>query len=109
GFGIKAPGRRESAAVVNQTYNHALLSHGHGVRAVRLYGGEGARVGLTDNCDVSVPVTETPADIAAAKAWFLDRNLHILGAIHAKRYSPAYLERVGADAPVVEPGDFDLI
>lgn len=108
-FGTKAPGRKESAAVVNQTYHHALLCHGHGVRAVRQFGGAGARVGLTDNCDVSVPVTETPADIAAAKAWFLDKNLHLLGAIHGKGYAQAYLDRVGADAPTVLPGDFDLI
>jgi beta-glucosidase len=66
-------------------------------------------VGLTDNCDVSVPVTETPRDIAAATAWFQDKNAHILGAIHGKGYSEAYLARVGADAPRVQPGDFDLI
>jgi beta-glucosidase len=109
GTGSKAPGRRESPAVVNQTYHHALLCHGHAVRAVREHGGPGARVGLTDNCDVSVPVMEVPADIAAAKAWFLDKNLHLLGAMHAGGYSDTYLQRAGADAPVVEPGDFDLI
>ena len=109
GYGTKAPGRKEGAAVVNQTYHHALLCHGHGVRAVRAHGGAGARVGLTDNCDVSVPVTETPRDIAAAKAWFLEKNQHILGALHGKGYSQAYLDREGADAPRVQPGDFDLI
>lgn len=109
GFGNKAPGRRESDAVVNQTFHHALLCHGHAVRAVRSHGGPGARVGLTDNCDASVPVTETPADIAAAKAWFVDSNAHVLGAIHGKGYSQAYLQRVGADAPNVQPGDFDII
>lgn len=109
GFGNKAPGRRESAAVVNQTYHHALLCHGHAVQAVREFGGPGARVGLTDNCDVAVPVTETPADIAAAKAWFIKGNAHLLGAIHAGGYSQAYLDRVGADAPLVASGDFDLI
>ena len=108
-IGSKAPGRQESAQVVNQTYHHALLCHGHAVRAVREFGGPGARVGLTDNCDVSVPVTETPADIAAAKAWFLEKNAHILGAIHAKGYSQAYLDRVGADAPQVQTGDFELV
>lgn len=108
-IGTKAPGRKEAPAVVNQTYHNALLCHGHAVRAVREFGGPGARVGLTDNCDVSVPVTETPADIAAAKTWFIDKNAHILGAIHGKGYSQAYLDRVGADAPQVEPGDFDLI
>jgi beta-glucosidase len=109
GIGTKAPGREESAAVVNQTFHHALVCHGHAVRAVREFGGAGARVGLTDNCDACVPVTETPADIAAAKAWFLEKNAHVLGAIHAKGYPSDYLERVGADAPQVAPGDFELI
>ncbi|MDR7333786.1 GH1 family beta-glucosidase [Roseateles asaccharophilus] len=109
GTGSKAPGRKESNKVVNQTYHHALLCHGHGVRAVRKHGGKGAQVGLTDNCSVAVPVTEKPADIAAAKAWFIDRNAQILGAIHAGRYTDNFLKRVGADAPDVQPGDFDLI
>jgi len=43
----KAPGARESARVVNQTMHHALVCHGHGVRAVREHGGRGARVGPT--------------------------------------------------------------
>ncbi|TXD87288.1 beta-glucosidase [Mitsuaria sp. TWR114] len=109
GFGTKAPGRREPEAVVNQTYHHAIVAHGHAVRAVRQHGGPGAQVGLTDNCDVSVPVSESPEDIAAATAWFRDRNAHILGAIHAGHYPESYLKRVGAAAPKVLPGDFDLI
>ena len=106
---IKAPGRKLSAADLNQTYHHALLCHGHGVRAVREHGGPFARVGLTDNCDVCVPLTETPADIAAARQWFLQRNLHLLDAIYRGEYAKEYLERCGADAPRVQPGDFALI
>jgi len=107
--GKKAPGRVEPNGVVNQTYHNAIVCHGHGVRAVRAHGGPGARVGLTDNCDACIPVTETPADIAAANAWFVYRNLHILDPIYRGSYSPDYLNRVGADAPKVEPGDFALI
>ncbi len=62
-------------------------------------GARGARVGITDNCDVCIPVTETPADIAAAKAWFVEKNLHILDPIHRGGYSKEYLKRVGKDAP----------
>ncbi len=105
----KAPGREESAQVVNQTYHHALLCHGHAVKAVRKHGGKGARVGLTDNSDIAVPVTETPADIAAARAWYADRNAHILEPIYTGRYSAAYLKRVGADRPAVQRGDLELI
>ena len=104
-----APGRLVSAQQLNETYHNALLCHGHGVRAVRTHGGVGARVGLTDNCDTPIPITETPEDIAAATAWFLERNLHILDPIYRGSYSQEYLKRVGADAPVVRPGDFELI
>ena len=109
GFGNKAPGRKISAAELNQTYHHALLCHGHGVRAVREHGGPGARVGLTDNSDICMPVTETPADIEAARMWFDRRNEHLLGAICRGGYSPRYLQRCGADAPRVGARDFALI
>lgn len=105
----KAPGLRLPAAALNQTYHNALVCHGLAVRAVRAHGGKGARVGITDNCDVCIPVTEAPADIAAANKWFVEKNLHILDPIFRGRYSAAYLKRVGADAPKVEPGDFKLI
>jgi len=107
--GPKAPGRKEPAGVVNQTYHHALLSHGEAVRAVRQYGGPGARVGLTDNSDICVPVTETPADIAAAREWFAERNIHLLAPVYQGRYADSYLEKCGADAPHIAPGDMQLI
>lgn len=107
--GDKAPGRVESEQVVNQTFHHALLCHGHAVRAVREFGGRGARVGLTDNPAVPVPVTETPADIAAATAWFVEKNARILEPVFTGRYSPAHLRRVGKDRPGVRKGDLELI
>lgn len=107
--GPKAPGRKEPAASVNQTYHHALLCHGHAVRAVREHGGAGAQVGLTDNCDVPIPVAETERDIAAARTWFLDRNIHLLGAVYRGGYDPSYLARCGANAPKVGKDDFKLI
>ncbi|HEY8966509.1 MAG TPA: family 1 glycosylhydrolase, partial [Candidatus Methylacidiphilales bacterium] len=105
----KAPGLKVSAQELNQTYHNALVCHGLAVKAVREHGGKGARVGLTDNSDVPIPVSETPADIAAAKAWYEEKNLHILDPIYRGAYSPAYLRRCGADRPRVEKGDFDLI
>lgn len=109
GEGTKAPGAREPAQVVNQTMHHALLCHGHGVRAVREHGGRGARVGLTDNCESVVPLTETAPDIAAARAWFAEANWPVLDAIYRGRYAPGYLRQCGAARPVVQRGDFGLI
>lgn len=109
GEGDKAPGTKESRQVINQTYHHALLCHGYGVRAVREYGGRGAKVGITDNPDISIPVTETEADIEAARKWFIEKNAHILEPIYTGRYSAAYLKRCGKDRPVVAKGDMELI
>ncbi|MCF3651665.1 GH1 family beta-glucosidase [Synoicihabitans lomoniglobus] len=109
GYGLKAPGVKVDAATLNQIYHHALVSHGLAVQAVRQYGGPRAQVGLTDNSDVCIPVTETPADIAAAREWYRRKNLHLLGAISNGGYSDEYLERCGKDAPKVAADDFALI
>src|SRR5258708_9987914 len=58
GDGEMAPGAREGDGVVNQTFHHALICHGHAVRAVPEFGGPDARVGLTDNSFVPVPVMQ---------------------------------------------------
>lgn len=105
----KAPGLQLGPKVVNQTKHHALLAHGHGVRAVREFGGRGAQVGLADNCSVAVPVTETPGDVAAARAWFAAQNESLLDPIYRGRYAAGFLRRCGATRPRVRPGDFKLI
>jgi beta-glucosidase len=109
GTGLKAPGLRLPAQVVNQTYHTALLAHGHGVRAVREHGGKGARVGLTDNSAGYIPLTETPADIEAARKAFVSSNTRILEPLFRGRYDPAYLRSAGKDAPKVAKGDLEHI
>ena len=109
GAGRKAPGVKEGQAVVNQTYHHALLCHGHGVRAVREFGAKGSRVGLTDNPFVHVPVREMPADIEAARELFIRRNIRVLDPIYRGRYDERYLAEAGSAAPRVGEDDFTLI
>ncbi|SDT92256.1 beta-glucosidase [Verrucomicrobium sp. GAS474] len=107
--GDKAPGTKETTKVMNQIYHHAIVCHGLAVRAVRQHGGKGARVGITDNPLCPIPVTETPADIAAARKVYAGASLRLLDPIHRGSYSPAYLKQAGADRPEVRKGDFDLI
>jgi beta-glucosidase len=108
GGGDKAPFRNDGEAAVNQTYHHAIMCHGHGVRAVREHGGRGARVGLTDNSWVTVPLMETPEHIAAARAHFIAENWRILEPIYKGAYHPGYLRAAGKDRPKVEKGDLAL-
>lgn len=109
GNGQKAPGLKLGAGVVNQTYHHALLCHGHGVRAVREHGGRGAKVGITDNSYCPIPVTETEADITAARKAFRQGNWRVLEPLYRGAYDPAYFKAAGADRPVVAKGDMALI
>lgn len=109
GGGDKAPGTRETEQVINQTYHHALLCHGHGVRAAREFGRRGTQVGLADNPVVPIPFTETPADLAAARAAFVSANVRVLDPIYRGRYTPAYRRVTGRNQAVVARGDFTLI
>ena len=109
GDGYHAPGVSATKAELNQAFHHTLLAHGHAVRAVREYGTRGAKVGLTQDLSVPVPVTELPRDIAAAQAELAERNAHLLAPIYHGRYPTSYLRRAGADAPKVARGDLALI
>lgn len=109
GTGQKAPGARESDAVVNQCYHHALLCHGLAVQAVRAQGGRGSRVGLTDNVIVTLPLDLTPGNIAAARRAFAWENTRVLEPLFHGRYAARYLKSAGASAPRVRPGDLKLI
>ncbi|XHR31070.1 MAG: family 1 glycosylhydrolase [Chthoniobacteraceae bacterium] len=56
--------------MVNQAYHDAPLTHGYGVSAVREHGVRGASVGMVHNRAGALPLTESDADIAAAKEAF---------------------------------------
>jgi beta-glucosidase len=107
--GEHAPGARESDKVVNQAYHHALLAHGFAVQAVREHGGRRARVGLTHNPDIAMPVMETPDHIAVAEQCFARDNAHILAPIFQGEYPAEYLKRCGANRPVWQKGDLEFI
>jgi beta-glucosidase len=111
GNGYFAPGRRVEPRALNQAYHHGLLAHGHGVAAVRSWGGYGTRVGLVHNHipAPAIPVTETQADLAAARAYYERTSAPLLGPVCLGHYPEEFLRQAGEDAPEVEPGDLDLI
>jgi len=108
-YGCDAPGAKEPAAVVNQIFHHALLAHGYAVEAVREFGGKQARIGLVHNPPTPVPVTETEADIAGARAEYKKGTEQLMGPVFLGSYTTSFLEAAGADGPAVEPGDLELI
>jgi beta-glucosidase len=109
GSGRHAPGRKEKFELVHQGFHHALLCHGHGVRAVRQHGGPGARVGLTDNSKAMIPLTETPEDIAAARTAFARRNCRVLEPVYRGEYGRVYQDFTKGWLPRIAPGDLALI
>jgi beta-glucosidase len=109
GKGHHAPGAQEPPKMLNQCYHNALLAHGEGVRAVREHGGRGARVGLVHNPNTPVPVTETPGDIAAARAMYARKTGQLMGPIFKGAYPQDWLDFAGADRPDVEEKDFAQI
>jgi beta-glucosidase len=111
GNGYFAPGRRVSPSELNQAYHHALLAHGCGVEAVRSHAMPGARVGLVHNHLPAppIPVTETEADIVAARAEYARTNGQLMAPVFLGHYPESFLREAGADAPQVEPGDMERI
>lgn len=107
--GIHAPGRRENEQLVNQGYHHALLAHGHAVRAVREFGGNSARVGMVHNPPTPLPVTETTGDMAAARTLYQEENGQLMAPLFLGHYPEDFLLRAGENAPKIEAGDMDLI
>ncbi len=106
--GRHAPGRKEGRKLVNQGYHHALLAHGLAVSSVKS-NVPGGKVGLVHNPPSFIPVTETPADMAAASALFRQRNEQLLGPVFEGKYPDSWLETQGNDAPEVEGGDLEII
>ncbi|WP_043587754.1 glycoside hydrolase family 1 protein [Geminisphaera colitermitum] len=111
GTGRNAPGLREPEQIVNQTYHHALLAHGHAVRAVREHGAPGALVGMADNPRIPIPLDpSSAADIAAAREVFVVDNIRVLEPLHRSAYTDTYRRIIDpADHPHIAPGDFELI
>jgi len=104
-----APGLKLPAAEANQVRHHGILAHGLGVQAIRANARPGTEVGLAENATVMVPVIETPEHIAAAQKAFREHNAPFLTAVMEGRYLDVYLEKEGANAPKVQPGDMEAI
>ena len=62
-------------------------------------GGRGARVGLAHNPPTPLPVTETAADIAAARAEYVARTEQLMGPLYLGSYPASFLDADGSPPP----------
>ena len=104
-----APGKKLPPAQVNQVRHNAILAHGLAVQAIRASAKSGTLVGLAENANVYVPVIETHEHIEAARRATREGNAPFLTALMEGKYTDGYLQREGANAPKVEPGDMKAI
>ena len=107
--GTFAPGLKLSAGQVNQIRHHGILAHGMAVQALRANARPGMQIGLAENATVYVPVIENAEQIEAAHRATREGNAPFLTAVMEGKYTDGYLEREGANAPKVEPGDMKII
>ncbi|EWT02088.1 beta-glucosidase [Intrasporangium oryzae NRRL B-24470] len=107
--GILAPGLQLPAQQVNQVRHHAVLGHGLAVQAIRAHGRPGIKVGPADNSNICVPVIDTPENVRAAETAMRETNAGLITVMLEGRYTDAYLEAAGADAPAFTDADLAVI
>src|SRR5215471_10912078 len=104
-----APGLKLADADVNQVRHHAVLAHGLAVQAIRANAKAGTKIGLAEDATIFVPVIENREHIEAARRATREENAPFLTAVMEGRYTDSYLQREGANAPHVKPGDMKII
>jgi beta-glucosidase len=107
--GVFAPGLTLPAARLNQVRHNAVLGHGLAVRAIRASAKPSTKVGIADNLTAVVPLIETPEAIAAAERATRELNAAYLTVVMEGRYTDAYLNAAGADAPKFTAEDLRAI
>jgi len=105
--GIFAPGVKHRATAT-QVAHHLLLSHGLALQALRAQGCK-AELGIVLNLAPVQAATDSAADVAAARLedgkllrWYMDP-------LFKAAYPDDVLAHLGADAPLVQPGDMATI
>jgi beta-glucosidase len=104
-----APGLHLAPAELHQARHHAVLAQGLAVRAIHASGPPGVRCGPADNVNAAVPLIETPEHVRAAEIATRELNAPYLTVMLEGRYTDAYLEACGADAPSFTDEDLAAI
>jgi beta-glucosidase len=109
GYGIDAPGLKLPQAALNQIHHNVALAHGLAVQAIRARGRAGTRVGPAENIAACVPAIATPENICAAEIATRELNAGFLNVILEGKYTDAFLEYAGKDAPKYTTDELKII
>jgi len=114
--GVHAPGDKLGIREVLRAAHHSLLAHGKAVQTIRANSRTEPKVGYAPVGFVSIPATDSPEDIEAARAstfastatdersntWWTDP-------VFRGHYPEDGLQLYGDDAPKVRDGDMETI
>jgi beta-glucosidase len=107
GLGEHAPGRRSDADALAAAH-HVLLAHGRAAEVLRRDAPR-AKVGVTVDLYPMYPLTDTPADVAAARLADGARNRWFLEPILGHGYPSDMLEHYESILPRIDDGDLRTI
>ena len=107
GIGIHAPGKTDFAASL-QAGHHLLLAHGLAMPIIRENVPQ-AHAGIVLNPAPVYPASPSSADVAAAQRADGFQNRWYFDPIFNRGYPADTLKAYGDFAPVVEPGDMEII
>lgn len=115
-YGVHAPGDKLAMGQVLRAAHHALLAHGRAVQTIRTHSPQPASVGFAPTAGVKIPLTETPADIEAARqVYFRLQKDTVWGLslwndpVYLGKYPDNAAEVYGRDWPAVPDGDLKVI
>ncbi len=109
GNGQHAPGFKLGRGKLAQARHHAVLGHGLAVQAIRAHARRGTRVGSAESLQPITPVFGAPEHVAAARTAMVEENAGYLTVMRTGRYTDAYLQGLGADAPKFTPDELKAI
>jgi beta-glucosidase len=104
-----APGLQLPPVELHQARHHAVLAQGLAVQAIHASGSPGVRCGPAENVNTAVPLIDTPEHVRAAEIATRELNAPFLTVMLEGRYTDAYLQACGADAPSFTDEDLAAI
>jgi beta-glucosidase len=105
--GQHAPGLRDRKLAL-QVGHHLLIAHGLGLQAIRANNAR-AKAGISLNLYPFEPAGDSRADVEAAERGWLTTCQWFLDPLLRAHYPAEAIEYYGDDAPLVQPGELDVI
>jgi beta-glucosidase len=107
-WGEHAPGIKDDKRAAQQVHHNLMVAHGLAVQAVRAVN-PALQLGIVLTVWNPEPLTDDPADIAAARQAWEERETIYFHPIFRGHYHPAALDVMGDASPDVKAGDMALI